>query len=153
MERKRVGRPTKINKTIIETICNYVEKGNYVETAAAAAGISRSTLYEWLRRGAREIDRLESDPAARPLKSERLYVEFSDTLTRATALAEIRDVEIMNRMIKEGVHQVLQFKLERRNPKHWGRMDRLQAEIEQKGSVGINLVISYGDDDDEDPDE
>lgn len=42
------GRPTKLDELRAQRIVDAVRHGNYRETAAAAAGIGRRTLYEWL---------------------------------------------------------------------------------------------------------
>jgi len=40
-----------------DQVCRMIRSGSFVETAAAHAGIARSTLHAWLRRGRSEIDR------------------------------------------------------------------------------------------------
>lgn len=138
------GRPTKINEERAGKIIRAIRAGNYIETAAALAGINKSTLYAWLKRGAAEMDRLQNDPKAKPKKSELPFLDFSNAVDIALAEAENRDVEAINAAVMDD-WRAAAWRLERKFPDRWGRKDRLQAEVENKGHMGLNLVISYGD--------
>ena len=48
------GRPTKLTSELTEEIAQYLRAGNYIETTAALVGINRDSIYEWLKRGAKE---------------------------------------------------------------------------------------------------
>ena len=116
------GRPTKINEAMIDQIAEAVRRGNYMETAAAYAGISKPTLYDWLKRGAKEKQRVESNTKNRIRESERLFVEFSNAIKTALADAEMRDVGVItNAATVEGVWQASAWRLERKFPDRWGR--------------------------------
>jgi len=85
------GRPrdtTKLTATVQETIVTAIRMGNYIETAAACAGIHKETFYDWLRKGAsaQEGDR---------------YRIFSDAVTRALAESECAAVEAIRRAGEE----------------------------------------------------
>src|ERR1044072_5128136 len=47
--KRTVGRPTQLTRALVERVCRYVRGGNYVETAAAACGVAKQTLYNWMR--------------------------------------------------------------------------------------------------------
>jgi hypothetical protein len=49
-----MGRPSKLTAKIRRSILDSLRRGNYLTTAADVAGISISTLREWLARGERE---------------------------------------------------------------------------------------------------
>lgn len=70
-----MARPTKLSKALADQVCDLVREGNFLVTAAAAAGIHRDTIYDWLHTG-------QADDAPKPLR------EFSDGLLRARAEAE-----------------------------------------------------------------
>jgi len=102
-----------------------VRAGNYLEVAAAFAGIHRSTLFDWMRRGARERERrLKGEP---PNVEEDAFVEFSDAIQKALAEAEVRDVAIIGKAAQEH-WQAAAWRLERKFPERWGRRDRLEGE-------------------------
>jgi len=48
-----VARPEKLTPEVQQKIVDAIRLGNYIETAAAYAGISKSTLYDWLKKGGR----------------------------------------------------------------------------------------------------
>lgn len=121
------GRPTKLTPELQHIIVKAVRAGNYMETAAAFAGLHKSTLYDWLKRGAREKDRVSKDPRLRIRKSELPFVEFSDALEKALAEAEVRDVAIIGKAAEEQ-WQAAAWRLERKFPERWGRKEQIQHE-------------------------
>src|SRR4051812_39085100 len=80
--RSVAGRPTIFDDTKAELILKWIRIGTYVETAVAAAGISKQTFYTWMRDGARG-------------KSERL-AEFAEQVNQAVAQAEVSEVAIIH---------------------------------------------------------
>jgi transposase len=104
-----MGRPSKLTPELQKKIVKLVRDGNYFETAAQAAGIAKSTLYDWLKRG-------ESD--------EEPFAEFSDALKKAEAEAEADAVA----MVRAGLRDAPQWQsamtfLERRAAERWAKRD------------------------------
>lgn len=132
-------RPTKLNSEIQNKIVTAIRAGNYIETAAAYAGISKSTLYDWLRRGEREKQRVEKNPRYRIRKSEKPYVEFSDAVEKALAEAEIRDVAIIAKAAEEH-WQAAAWRLERKFPERWGRKDRHEITGRDGGPIEVEAA-------------
>lgn len=60
----RGGRPTKLTDALQKRICQLVEKGNYPETSAVAAGVPARTWREWLQRGRAGVEPYASLVAA-----------------------------------------------------------------------------------------
>lgn len=104
-----MARPTKLTPEVQDRIVTAIRAGNYMETAAAFAGIARSTFNEWVRRGADE----EEGP----------YAEFHDAVHQALASAEARDVALIGQAAQKE-WQAAAWRLERRTPERWGRMTR-----------------------------
>lgn len=88
-KRRPAGRPTKLTPDVADTIVAAIRAGNYVETAAAYAGVNRATVFRWLK----EADQ----PGA-----GRSLVEFRDAVQRARAESEIRVVGQIQRVIMGG---------------------------------------------------
>ena len=101
--------------------------GNYIETASALAGINKTTVYEWLKRGAREKERLENQPNGRMRKDEEPFVRFSNAVEKAQAEAEQRDLLIIAKASAND-WKASAWRLERRFPAKWGRKERLDFE-------------------------
>ena len=104
----------KLTQEIIDDIVIALRAGNYLETAAAYVGVSKQTLFNWLRRGARG--------------QERICVEFLDSVKKAQAESEIRDIATIITASKTS-WQAAAWRLERKHPDRWGRKDRLEADI------------------------
>lgn len=86
------------------TIIEALRAGNYLETASAFAGISVSTLRNWLRAGRRG-----STPA---------LAEFYRSVTKARATAEM---DAMDRIRRDPAWQAAAWRLERMYPQRYGR--------------------------------
>ncbi|TCW39174.1 hypothetical protein EDC32_102420 [Laceyella sacchari] len=117
-DRSKAGRPTKLTPALQEKIVMMIRGGNYIETAAAYAGISKQTLYNWLRRGARQ-------------KSGQ-YREFALAVEQALAEAEMRDLALIEQAARDGKWQAAAWRLERRFPKRWGRQDYLDLLMQER---------------------
>jgi hypothetical protein len=120
------GAPTKLTPDIQEKICNLLRVGNYVETAAACAGIGKAALYAWLRRGARE--------------KKGLYYEFSYAVEKAQAEGEAHAVAAISKAMPTN-WQAAAWRLERKFPARWGRA--ANQEEEQKGQLAQMMAIIH----------
>src|SRR5688572_8306482 len=94
-----IGRPSLLTPAVTRVIVKVIKAGNYVETAVAAAGISKETFYDWLKKGGKEA----SGP----------HRDFSDAVEKAKAEAEMRDVAIIDKAAKSGQWQAAAWRLER----------------------------------------
>jgi hypothetical protein len=109
---RRRGRPTKYTPATIGKFCRAVADGLPYKSAAAAAGISQETLSQW----------------------QRKYPEFSERVQLALAKAEVALVRLIRHAAGKGTWQAAAWLLERRHPEHWGRRDRLNAQISAASS-------------------
>jgi transposase len=117
------GRPTKLTTELTEEIAKYLRAGNYIETTAALVGINRDSIYEWLKRGAAEQERLMKNPRARIRKREQIFVEFSDTVKKAQAQSEAMLVGLVGKAAEKN-WTAAAWRLERKFPDKWGRTER-----------------------------
>jgi transposase len=137
-----MARPTKLTPELQVKIVEALKMGNYIETAAALAGINKTTIYEWLKRGARELERVENNPNAKIRKDEERFVVFSNAVKKAQAEAEQRDVLIIAKA-SQSDWKASAWRLERKYPQRWGRKDRLdyEAKVTQENVNRDELVI------------
>lgn len=133
------GRPTKLTPEIVNEISKIIRSGNYIETACAYVGINKTTFYDWLKRGAREKERVSKNPRAKVKKSEIPFVEFHDEIEKALAHSEIRDVAIIGKAAEEN-WQAAAWRLERKFPERWGKRERYA--IEHTGKDGGPIETS-----------
>jgi len=157
------GRPegtTKLTEAVQDIIVTAIRAGNYLETAAACAGIHKQTFYGWLHRGANAKE------------GDDIYRDFLDAVTRAMAQSEADAIEAIRQAgeehetiktrttskpiywngkpildddgkpiyVEETVTEqftetdwrALAWLLERRFSKRWGRREYLEATVTEK---------------------
>jgi transposase len=107
MDAKKRGQPLTFTPEKGAEIVGYLEEGALMETVAALAGLSKQTLYNWLRRGRRE----ESPELA----------AFSLACRGAMARSELNDLRIIKVAAMTGQWQAAAWRLERKFPDRYGR--------------------------------
>lgn len=156
------GRPPKLRQriatntdgdpvTVHDRIVSSLAAGNYIETAAALAGVSKQSVYEWLKVGAQASTDVTNRKTtlAKLTQHQRDCIEFSDAVAEAQAQSEVRDVATLAQLARGGTAvttkrvkkdaagnvvetvetvetlkpdpHVLTWRLERRFPDRWGR--------------------------------
>jgi AcrR family transcriptional regulator len=98
-----------------------VRKGNYIEVAAAASGISKPTFYKWLHDGANA-------------KVDCLARQFSNAIEKAEAEAEQSGLA---RIARAKDWTATAWRLERRHPERWGRRERHEHTGEGGGPIEL----------------
>jgi transposase len=140
-----MSRQTKLTPEVQALIVEAIRNGNYMETAAQAVGVHKGTLYRWIEQA--------DDPEA-----SDIYRAFRDAVESARAEAEKRDLDIITRAAHDGSWQAAAWKLERRTPQRWGRVNRtevtgadggaLKVEVDHKAALLDLLGLSDADSDD-----
>jgi len=105
------GRPSKLSHTRQEEICQAVEGGKSLTSAARMAGVDRTTVYGW-------IDRGEADKEA---GKDNEFTEFYDRLTRAKGYGEDFYFNLALELAKENEdHRFIASLMKQRYPDSWG---------------------------------
>jgi hypothetical protein len=128
------GRPTQLTPQVLEDVRRLLPTCLYLETVADYIGVTRATIGNWLRRGAREARRLARTQRARLRKREAIFVEFFYVYKRALAEGAIFDLGVIKKaaqdqtdaegkLIRPGQWQAAAWRAERRFPEQWGRKD------------------------------
>lgn len=124
------GRPTTLTPGVQAKIIEALRKGNYRDTAAALAGVTRQTLWNWEKWGK---------------EGKEPYVGFFDALEMAEAQAESDMLErVLNaRPSVTGatgpdLWQATAWAMERRWPKKWAQRVRV-AVSEELGALTNKL--------------
>jgi hypothetical protein len=99
-----VGRP-KLDPALTQRLVDLIRAGNYLEVAATAAGIHRSTLHRWMRLG-------------RGQKRGRFH-KFLTAVQKAQAESESRDVAIIAKAASDD-WKAAAWRLERKQPRRYG---------------------------------
>jgi hypothetical protein len=113
----KVGRPPLIHDhEVVESLLDAVRGSNWLVTAAALAGVSKSTVDNWLARGraARALDEEGRDVPADQL----VYLSFADDFDRAEAEAEANIVGNITEQTSRSAQAAMGF-LKMRWPQRW----------------------------------
>ena len=106
-----MARPTKLTPEVRERIEKAIRAGSYAQVAARSAGISSSTYYRWLERGAEE--------------KRGIYRDFADAVEQAEADAEVHAAAVIRKAMSDDWRAALAY-LERRHPERWRRREKLE---------------------------
>jgi transposase len=137
------GRPTLITDERVAKIAEGIARGMYPEGAAARAGLCKKTFYNWLRRGERALDALPDDLRAEPASwegavpgEELPFARFLHSVETAEAEAEFVDLSVVTAHSRRS-WQAAAWKLERRHPQKYGRMNRVELSGPEGGEIPV----------------
>ena len=133
---KTSDKPLYLTQELIKQISNLILAGAYVETACAAAGISKMIYYEWLKLGNKRKHCDQKDKK----HIDVLYEQFTDAINKAVVQAELRDVIRIDKAAEEH-WTAAAWKLERKYPERWGRKIRVDGEVNQKVEIDAKISI------------
>ena len=130
-----------LSEELIDAVAELIRKGNYIDRACAAAGISKEVYRAWLKQGGK-INRqanhrgisIEEMADGDPILIMR--ARFARAILRASAQAEDKDVARIDRHADDD-WRAAAWRLERRFPKRWG-----QRKLEITGAEGGPLQWS-----------
>lgn len=157
-ERKRAvagGSPRKIGGQAVTTceilgptIVDLIRAGMRPGMAAQAAGISKSAISGWVKRGSEEQWRIEQGEA--PTKLEAPYLEFVQSMMKAEAEAQAGLVVSWFREARQGDWKAAQAFLAKRWPDEWGDSNTLKVELTGLGGGAIQTEMRHSLVEDED---
>lgn len=125
-----MGRNTKLTPDLLERVVTLVRSGCYIETAAGAAGIARSNLYEWLRKGGEGI---------------KPYVDFYEQVTQARDQAEARDVANVGKAAQSD-WRAAAWRLEKMHGRRYAGVNVSETKVEHVDRVAQAKAVqeAYG---------
>jgi hypothetical protein len=121
---------TLITETLIEEAGRLAAMCEYTETVAALLGVSKPTLYRWIKRGVREQRRIDKGLA--PRANEEPYRAMSNSIKRGRAQAEQRNLSVIDAAAQGGQWQAAAWRLERAHPERWGNVTMRLRELEKR---------------------
>lgn len=118
-EKPTVSHSILLTPELMDRLCSLLRVGAYVEQACAQVGIEKSSFYNWMRRGAREVNR-------RTKYAEEIEREHIEDRTRRQKIR----VEERVRRTKRGKDHVQTCEEEQRYVEFLNAIQRAQAEGE-----------------------
>lgn len=105
--------PKKFTPETALKIIQYLGAGCFIETAAAAAGINKTTLYDWMKKA----ERSEEAGSTEELRAWKAQLDEAEANAEARAIMGIQEAGA------QGVWQAFAWFLERKYSQRWGRKD------------------------------
>lgn len=124
---RKIGRPTKFTPEVRERILIAIRAGNYIDTAAQSAGISKDTFYSWMTKG--------ETPGA-----PKEYSDFTDAVKKARAEAEVNAVAIIQQAANRGNWRAAAWYLEKSFPDRYGRT-RTDTSVATEDPIQTNAAV------------
>jgi hypothetical protein len=125
---KKEGRPVTLTKDIQDKIVAALNVGNYLETAAAFAGVHKDSVFSWMKKG-------------REPNAKQIYTDFLSAVEKAQAFSEMRDLQVLDKAGQAGTWQASAWRLERKFPKRWGRTDKHEHTGKDGGPITFSDLI------------
>lgn len=117
------GRPLELTDDIQKKICEALEMGAYIESAAAYADVHKTSLYAWLKRG-------------RKGETEQ-FVQFINAVDKAMEMGQLRHLRNIHKR-GDTDWKASAWVLERKFPKKWGRREVFKIEDEETKDSSFN---------------
>lgn len=127
-DRQRLGARGKLTAELADSIVKAIRDGSFLDPAAQAHGIHRSTLYRWLERG--EQEKLAEERGETLTDEGALYRDFCNRVAEADAEAEV-DAAKRLRKLGEYNPKALAGFLKMRWPERWNPPKK----VEHSGTV------------------
>jgi hypothetical protein len=123
---------------VLEEVRRLLPTCLYIETVADFISLDRTTVRKWLKRGAKEHQRVSRNKRAKVRQAEALYLELFLTYRKALAEGLVYDLGIIKKAaadqvvtdgsgaavsVRPGQWQAAAWRAERRFPGQWGRKD------------------------------
>jgi len=121
----------KLDERRQERLLEALRAGNYIETACAYAGVSKSSFYNYLAQGRKARD------IADPTDQDKWAMELLDAVEKARADAEIRNVHLIQQAAQGGTWQAAAWFLERSMPQKWARREKVEMSGPDGGPITL----------------
>lgn len=129
------------------TIVELVKAGMRPLAASQACGLSRNTIYNWVKRGNAERERV--DNGLEPNEDETPYMEFVEKLQKAEAECQAGLVLAWVKEARQGDWKAAEKFLSKRFPDEWGDQNTMRVEVSGVGGAPIQATMKHQIDDDE----
>lgn len=126
-----MGRPTKLTEDVEAKLIEWIRAGNYIETAAALCGVSKGTVFGWLRRGQEQ--------------RRGRYRDFLNAVRGAQAQAESRMLLYIEKSAKKD-WRAAAWRLEHMRPRRYAQSQRIEHTGRRGGPIETRELSRLSDD-------
>lgn len=141
------GAETEHHVTFPQALCKLLEAGSHLENAAAAMGLGKRTIFQWIARGREHMpagfDEMTEEERERALagvaEGERPFVLFSHEAERARARGIVWHELNVTRGAREDPRLSLEF-LARRQPQNYSKRLEIDTEPADRDALPLDPV-------------
>lgn len=126
VEKNKGGRPSKLTPELIKLVASYVATGSYLDTAARAAGVTRVSFHQWLKKGHEQ--------------KRGIYRDFLNALEEAAAKADVRDHALIAKAAEKD-WRAAEAHLRLRNPQRYN-VKRQELSGPDGKPIGVSVAPS-----------
>lgn len=138
LTRERPGRKTFLTEDVHKAIVDSFSVGALVAEACMYANVSSKTYYGWMRRGRAYDDHLEAGGEIKD--GEDIFRLFYLEVGPARAKAKTRALGTIAKAQQDGDWRAAAWYLERTDPQHWGRVNRVEVTGQDGGPVAVQVT-------------
>lgn len=121
--RRRRGRPVKFTRELQDKVVRLLTRGCYIESVAVLAGVHRSTIHGWIKRGQ---------------AGEAPYARFAAAILTAEATSEVALLRVISQAADSGDWRAAAWRLERSFPARWRPCKTLQAFSDEQLAAAVD---------------
>jgi len=146
------GRPPKLKQRINpdstqtygDRILEALTQGAFLEHACAYANVSRAAAYEWISKGKDARAQLEEhdDDRSKLNENQLAYMDFADAVERARGVAIVASLHTIRKAAAEGTWTAAAWYLERTQPQHFGRQQRIEIDQPSMSSEAARAKLA-----------
>lgn len=131
--------------TVGEAIVRALQAGAFLKDAAQAAGVTETTVHNWLARGRLQLN--ENGERLKDIANADLpFLEFFESVEKSRAEAVIFNLAIIRQAASKGHWQAAAWYLERTRPDEYGRRTRFDVGGKDgEGMTVAELLVSAMD--------
>ena len=116
-----MARRTKLNADVQRRIIQAIQEGATYELAAQFGGITRTTLYYWLKKGEEIKEEQEQVEQYEAVGEEDPLLTFFNEFKKAEAICCVGALAVIKKEARTGTWQAAAWLLERRFPQQYAR--------------------------------
>jgi hypothetical protein len=91
------GRPRLLTAEMIEDVARILPTMPYLEPLSDYLGVHRTLLYQWIRRGRREADRMAREGGITPVPNEAIFFELYYQVQKCRAESELTAIGVITK--------------------------------------------------------
>ena len=133
-----MGKKLRLNRSVIDKVCESISQGNYIKSACMSAGISERSYYDYMKQGDEDLS----------CDRKTIFAQFAYEVKEAEAKSQLEIINIIKKAAKKE-WTAAAWIAERRWPALFGKrsdvppmINQILIDLREKGRM---LIASHSD--------